>query len=349
MGSSILTSHENSIAGLAAASKHHSGLSDILWNTPISGSALKDVTTTHTSLSHAANKTILDDAEGDGNYIYDWEKVTHAPWLVPRAPATLTWDTAKLEGEYFLCLLYASATTVTQSKWTDYADLAKYGWTVTTKQVDVSAGNPIPMGAIYTALGLDSSDTYNTKFSARQNRPATVGSTTYRLTDADYTNIMTTGPQSGAILADFNYGPDVEGKNQRPPVTGSGVVPLKQLSDIWFLMWQHYQVTATKMKNLNFIFRLKINNVNTDAIVQQAMKGATITTWPGTDFTMDQDEGKALLATPHGAGVSWLLIQHKEQLGRKVVKKITVFVHAPDRRTSLCFWLEDWAEGDVAP
>jgi hypothetical protein len=30
---------------------------------------------------------------------------------------------------------------------------------------------------------------------------------------------------------------------------------------------------------------------------------------------MDPDEGKALLGTPNGKGLSWFLINHKSQLG----------------------------------
>ena len=33
----------------------------------------------------------------------------------------------------------------------------------------------------------------------------------------------------------------------------------------------------------------------------------------------------ALLGTPHGSGVAWLLASHGSQLGHKIVKSITIF------------------------
>lgn len=40
---------------------------------------------------------------------------------------------------------------------------------------------------------------------------------------------------------------------------------------------------------------------------------------------MDTDEGKAILASPNGSGVAYLLLTHKRQLGRKTIGKVTVF------------------------
>ncbi|KAF2832660.1 hypothetical protein CC86DRAFT_401412 [Ophiobolus disseminans] len=40
---------------------------------------------------------------------------------------------------------------------------------------------------------------------------------------------------------------------------------------------------------------------------------------------MDTDEGKAILSSPNGAGVAYLLFTHKRQLGRKTMSKVTVF------------------------
>jgi hypothetical protein len=41
---------------------------------------------------------------------------------------------------------------------------------------------------------------------------------------------------------------------------------------------------------------------------------------------MDTEEGKALLGTPNGSGIGFLLAQHKEVLGmHKSVKQVTLF------------------------
>jgi hypothetical protein len=47
--------------------------------------------------------------------------------------------------------------------------------------------------------------------------------------------------------------------------------------------------------------------------------------WPGTTFTLDTDEGLALLGTPNALGVGWLLAQHEEAFGEKRVTSITVW------------------------
>lgn len=38
------------------------------------------------------------------------------------------------------------------------------------------------------------------------------------------------------------------------------------------------------------------------------------------------DDGKALLGTPGGSGVSFFLSQHRDQLGKKVVLKANIWV-----------------------
>lgn len=42
------------------------------------------------------------------------------------------------------------------------------------------------------------------------------------------------------------------------------------------------------------------------------------------DFDAEEAGAKALIATPNGYGVSWLLLQHRLQLGWKTITKVTV-------------------------
>jgi hypothetical protein len=68
------------------------------------------------------------------------------------------------------------------------------------------------------------------------------------------------------------------------------------------------------------------------------------------EFSMESEEGKALLASPNGAGMAWLLIMHKGVLGRKTVGKVIVFadegVKGP-RPPSLVFCVGDVRGLDV--
>lgn len=51
---------------------------------------------------------------------------------------------------------------------------------------------------------------------------------------------------------------------------------------------------------------------------------STVPYWPGVTFTMNDNEGKALLSTPLGSGLAWLLIQHKAEYGLKTAFKASI-------------------------
>jgi len=54
--------------------------------------------------------------------------------------------------------------------------------------------------------------------------------------------------------------------------------------------------------------------------------------WPGRkEYSMNTNEGKAILGSPNGRGVALLLIQHKAQLGeRTTIEKVAVFGEGED-------------------
>ena len=100
------------------------------------------------------------------------------------------------------------------------------------------------------------------------------------------------------------------------------------------------------IRGLRYVFRLLISNKDSQALVSKTLanKGATIQHWPGTSFTRSSKEFKALLGSPNGSGVAWLLINHKMQLGKKTIAKITVFRHdgaAEDADPTMLFYLKD--------
>ena len=95
------------------------------------------------------------------------------------------------------------------------------------------------------------------------------------------------------------------------------------------------------MQNLRYVFRMQISNADTESIVKRVMGDVATSVWPGKTFRMTTDEGKALLGTPHGSGIAWLLAQHKKQLGLKTVDEVTVYRLTTGQPTSLCFALRD--------
>ena len=118
------------------------------------------------------------------------------------------------------------------------------------------------------------------------------------------------------------FSPAYMGPKQNPPVTT--VPALKTWSDISYLQWSHLPSPAP----INYIIKSPCENSDTQAIVARALKntGGTLETWPGTTFSMTSDEGKAILGSPNGFGAGYLLVQHKSQLGNRVVEKVQVWM-----------------------
>jgi hypothetical protein len=114
------------------------------------------------------------------------------------------------------------------------------------------------------------------------------------------------------------------GPKQNPPVT---VVPaLKQWSDATFLQWADLS-SDKHIHNIRFIMKTPCENVITQEVIKAVMKRTKLELqrWPGVTFGMNSVEGKAILGSPNGLGVAFMLIQHKRQLGNKVVEKVTIF------------------------
>ena len=47
--------------------------------------------------------------------------------------------------------------------------------------------------------------------------------------------------------------------------------------------------------------------------------------WPGITFDISTREAQALLGTPNGSGVAWMLPQHQSSFGNKKVQSTTIF------------------------
>ncbi|KAF4337297.1 hypothetical protein FBEOM_8810 [Fusarium beomiforme] len=93
------------------------------------------------------------------------------------------------------------------------------------------------------------------------------------------------------------------------------------------------------VSELNYIIRSQIANRKTLEFVFKAILNRharspkrnkdTIGTWKKRiTFTVDKDveEFFGILGSPNGSGAAYLLINHKERLGKKIIKKIDVFV-----------------------
>lgn len=143
--------------------------------------------------------------------------------------------------------------------------------------------------------------------------------------DAIYDNVYNV--REGVIIAMQNTGSEEKIDS-----------PLHQWSDVAFLK---YQLEASKfdadMNDLQYVFLLACNTKETRSVVSLALGGpfddpekqapqwVQRKTFESNGDPTDANAFKALIATPHGRRIAWLLIQHQDQFGYKRVARITVF------------------------
>ncbi|KAL8957495.1 MAG: hypothetical protein Q9193_005250 [Seirophora villosa] len=105
------------------------------------------------------------------------------------------------------------------------------------------------------------------------------------------------------------------------------IPPLNRQSDV---MWAVWKTISPSPNNLRYIGRSGIINDDTKGIMDEIFrKGPTgkPTPWPGLTFGIDTEEAQALLATPNGLAIAYILIDRAKQLGRR---KISVTIAASD-------------------
>ncbi|WQF83651.1 hypothetical protein CDEST_08665 [Colletotrichum destructivum] len=143
-------------------------------------------------------------------------------------------------------------------------------------------------------------------------------------TEARYYNVAS--PQDGAFIFDSNWSPTYQRKEDR-----IGDVPdLDTLSDLAYFQWRDScQAVGVEFGSLKVIFRSNIYYAPTFNTIIETMRQADYSQVPGWDkrvtFSMDSQEGHAILGSAHGASTAWFLIQHREELGAKRLKEVVVW------------------------
>jgi len=129
------------------------------------------------------------------------------------------------------------------------------------------------------------------------------------------------------LLAYENYGPRYMrhfffGHDRYSPLP-----KLQHWSDIAYLQWCEAAQRCSEPPALQFVIRYSVRNETTNLIVNRALRdvGRQGEPWPGVVFTMDTDQGRAILGSPNGSGVARLLSQHKVQFFQKTVSEVRVF------------------------
>jgi hypothetical protein len=97
-------------------------------------------------------------------------------------------------------------------------------------------------------------------------------------------------------------------------------------SDVIFLEWEtQAQASGQDIKGLKYVVRFEVANKDTVAIVIQGVGPLNTIKWPGKTIPMSDERGQAILGTPNGVGVAYLLATHKAQMGQKTVESVQVW------------------------
>ena len=159
-------------------------------------------------------------------------------------------------------------------------------------------------------------------------------------------------PSQGFIGASDNRSP---AKAQRKKAEQGLLPDVSKWSQITFAVWKHLSAEiGVDLKAPRNILRLTINTAEVLSLVDHICRtseavrmtdciqtGSRLSPpkWPGIRYDMDSEEGKLLLATPHGASVSWFLIEHKKVFGSKCVGAVSMFKE--DGRLNILYEITD--------
>jgi hypothetical protein len=99
---------------------------------------------------------------------------------------------------------------------------------------------------------------------------------------------------------------------------------IKRWSDVTFLEWQtQTQANGQDVKQLKYVVRYEIVNHDTSTIIEDAAGDELIhSPWPGLTEDMTDQRGRAILGTPNGQGIGYLLATHKAEFGQLTVKNV---------------------------
>lgn len=127
--------------------------------------------------------------------------------------------------------------------------------------------------------------------------------------------------------------------NKSPSNTVSSVLPIVSYwSDVVWIQFVKAAMDAGKDVNqlkdsIHSCFQYFITNEVTLKTMNTALRNRghnSIPTWEEKiTWTMDEEEGQALLGTPNGSGCGFLLATHKSKLGLNTIKDVTIWADEP--------------------
>lgn len=127
-------------------------------------------------------------------------------------------------------------------------------------------------------------------------------------------------PSHGIILITSAYSPAwyVKGRGVPDDEVEQYIPRLHQLSDA---LWEVWKRITDRPKTLRFVASHRITNPVTSPLLDYLFerdRDSVQVPWDRRlTFGLDSDEGKALLGTPNGVAVAWLLIHRHDTLGSR--------------------------------
>lgn len=269
----------------------------------------------------------------------------------------LSWEQAVGKGKNLIKLLDTedlSQCGIAQSNFTKWEALGQNGWgKLNTGLSAAGTKNVTDWRPAAANLKLSTDGQKNFQYDLGQFENVTFGGKTYQSSGALYMNVMNT---DGAIFALQNFSPRTRGAHLSPSLDGSSgheLVPLQSWADVTFLEWANACKGDGKcVKGLKVITKCHAQNNATMRIGGQALGGANSWgAWPGKSFSNGSDQFAALMATPSGRGVAWLLLTHRDEFGWKSVKSVNLWSDKDHNADSnyFTFQLEDRTDSQNSP
>ncbi|KAI4686866.1 uncharacterized protein J4E84_005237 [Alternaria hordeiaustralica] len=261
-------------------------------------------------------------------------------WLLIQHKQQLGHKTVYKKGKKMLKIMHGGSA-VTQSPYFTPGEVGAMGYKRTTRPRSVSG-----LSKKLDSLGIQGSNSHFINVTNDYTKDVITGETIVSVSEVRFMSEINF--EAGILVANYSYSPTYKAKALKSLSTA--LFPsLKHWSDIAFHQWVHCQLDQEEERDLKFIMRENISNEDTLAIINNILdappRQSQAYTRSGLYLDMNSDHAIALLGTAHGAGVAWLLAQHRDQLGRKVIAGIRIFYSDEppegDRALNLLFYLRD--------
>ncbi|KAH7552921.1 hypothetical protein BM1_07894 [Bipolaris maydis] len=191
-------------------------------------------------------------------------------------------------------------------------------------------------------------------FPRRADQHYTVNGRRYRITGAHF--IIGVNSKDGYIFLVDRSSPETQARllwniPQHIPIPRDEMPALRSSSDIAWGMWN--RVSGHNLGGINAFLSFEVVNEETGRLIEMAMEKNDhdeVPPWPGVRFNSGTEEYRALLGSPNGIAVGYLLAQHKREMGgNKYVSQIIVFMEDDPTGWPNLLFKVDWAPPPPPP